>query len=125
MNNEDFEKIVSKAIDNIPEPYDSKIAEINFVVENKTTPEQRKKLGLRKCDALFGLYEGVPLPSRNGAVFSKVPDVITIFMHPMIDMFPDKQALTKQIYETVWHEVAHFYGLNHDRIHKITSSIKA
>lgn len=123
MSVEDFEKNVSEAIDNIPSPFDEKIKEINFVVDEEPSEEQRVRLGLRKCDALFGLYEGVPLPKRNGAVFSKVPDVITIFRRPMIDIYTDEKALKKQIYETIWHEVAHFYGLGHDRIHKIKKSI--
>lgn len=123
MSDKEFEEIVSAAIENIPEPYSDKIKEINFAVEDSPTPQQREKLGLRKCDALFGLYEGVPLPKRNGAIFSKVPDVITIFKHPMMEMFPDYTQLQKQIYETVWHEVAHFYGLGHDRIHAIQRKI--
>ncbi len=123
MDYEEFENIVSEAINNVPEPYNSKITEINFVVEDEPSKQQRDKLGLRKCDALFGLYEGVPLPSRNGAVYSKVPDVITIFRYPMVEIYKDEESLKRQIYETVWHEVAHFYGLNHDRIHKITRSI--
>ena len=118
-----FEQLVSEAIDNIPEPYISKIENINFKVEAQPSPEQREKLGLRPCDALFGLYEGVPLPGRGGATHSIVPDVITIFQHPMIDMIPNQENLKKQIFKTVWHEVAHYFGLNHDRIHKIESKI--
>ena len=119
MSDEQFEHTVTKAIDNIPEPYGEKLGEINFVIEDEPSPEKRQKLGLRKCDALFGLYEGIPLTKRGGQVFSKVPDIITIFKHPMIEMFPDQKKLEAQIYETVWHEVAHFYGLNHQRIHAL------
>ena len=119
----EFEKLVSEAIDNIPEPYQSKIDGINFRVETAPTPEQRKKLGLRPCDALFGLYEGVPLPARGGAVHSIVPDIITIFTNPMTEMYTDDKSLRQQIFKTVWHEVAHYFGLNHHDIHKIESKI--
>lgn len=117
MNN-NFDKLVSEAIDNIPEKYQKKLSDVVFKTETEPTPEQRKKLGLRSCDALFGLYEGVPLTGRNGAVHSIVPDVITIFEHPMTEMHPDIVSLKKQIYETVWHEVAHYFGLNHRMIHQ-------
>ena len=123
MSQKEFEEIVANAIDHIPSPYQEKLGEINFIVEDEPTPEQRAKLGLRSCDALFGLYEGVPLTNRNGMVYAKVPDVITVFMHPMVELFPSAALLKKQIYETVWHEVAHFYGLNHDRIHKIKNGL--
>lgn len=118
MNNDTFNALVSKAIDNIPKLYQEKLKNVVFNVEDEPSEQQRQKLGLRECDALFGLYEGVPLTSRGGAVHSIVPDVITIFRRPMIDIFPSEVALQNQIYETVWHEVAHYYGLNHDRIHK-------
>lgn len=112
-----FENIVSEAIDNIPKQYQSKIKNVLFKVEDEPTIEQRQKLGLRKCDALFGLYEGVPLTKRNGGVHSIVPDVITVFKHPMIDIYTDYINLKKQVFETIWHEVAHYFGLDHKMIH--------
>jgi predicted Zn-dependent protease with MMP-like domain len=111
-----FDKYVGDAIDNIPEMYQKKISNVLFKVEEFPSEEQRKKLGLRKCDALFGLYEGVPLTKRNGAVHSIVPDVITIFKHPMMEIYNEESSLKKQIYETVWHEVAHYFGLDHKMI---------
>jgi predicted Zn-dependent protease with MMP-like domain len=114
-----FESIVSDAIDNIPEKYQEKIKNVLFKVDEEPTPEQRTKLGLRKCDALFGLYEGVPLTQRNGATYSIVPDVITVFKHPMINIYESETELRKQIYETVWHEVAHYFGLNHRMINEV------
>lgn len=121
MSEENFEILVSQAIDNIPERYQSKIKNVVFKVEEQPSIEQRQKLGLRDCDALFGLYEGVPLTKRNGAVHSIVPDVITIFRRPMIDIFTDEKDLKKQVFETIWHEVAHYFGLDHSQIHKAKS----
>lgn len=118
MNSEDpFENLVSEAIDNIPKMYQDKIKNVLFSVEDMPSLEQRKKLGLRSCDALFGLYEGIPLTKRNGAVHSIVPDKITVFRYPMINIFTDTNELKKQVYETIWHEVAHYFGLDHKQIH--------
>lgn len=119
VDENDFNKLVTEAIDNIPEMYQKKLSNVTFRVEQEPSEEQRKRLGLRKCDALFGLYEGVPLTKRGGAVHSIVPDVITIFMKPMVEIFTDNEALKKQVFKTVWHEVAHYYGLDHQRIHKL------
>jgi predicted Zn-dependent protease with MMP-like domain len=113
-----FETFVADAIDHIPTHYQDKIKNVVFKIEEEPTEAQRKKLGLRDCDALFGLYEGVPLTQRGGAVHSLVPDVITIFKHPMLQLFPEPARLKEQIYETVWHEVAHYFGLNHEQIHQ-------
>lgn len=116
--NDFFEKYVSDAIDHIPKQYTDKMKHVAIVIEDEPSLEQRKKLGLRSCDALFGLYEGVPLPRRGGNLLQIPPDVITIFKHPMIDIFTKSDSLKKQIYQTLWHETAHFFGLNHDQIHK-------
>ena len=58
------------------------------MVDEFPSNQQRARLGLRHCDALFGLYEGVPLTKRGGAVLSIVPDKITLFKHPMLELFP-------------------------------------
>ena len=112
-----FDNLVSEAIDNIPDKYQEKLKNVLFKTEDQPSDQQRIKLGLRKCDALVGLYEGVPLTKRGGATHSIVPDVITIFKFPMIDIYSDELELKKQIFETVWHEVAHYFGLNHQMIH--------
>ena len=117
-----FEELVSEAIDRIPQKYQQKMQHVAILVSEEPTIEQRQKLGLRHCDALFGLYEGVPLPKRGGGMLQIPPDVITIFKHPMMDMFTSIEALRKQINETLWHEVAHFFGLNHAQIHAAKKS---
>jgi predicted Zn-dependent protease with MMP-like domain len=113
-----FEQYVKEAIDNIPKKYLDKMKHVAIMIEEEPTFEQKKRLGLRHCDALYGLYEGIPLPKRGGATLSVVPDRITIFKHPMVDIFLDPTMLKAQVNETLWHEVAHFFGLNHTQIHK-------
>ena len=76
-----FEKYVADAIDHIPKHYTEKMKHVAIVIEDEPSLEQRKKLGLRSCDALFGLYEGVPLPRRGGNTLQIPPDIITIFNH--------------------------------------------
>jgi len=122
ITSEEFEKLVGEAMDHIPEQYVEVFEDVVFKVEDQPTPQQRKKLGLRRCDALYGLYEGVPRTSRNGQDHLLLPDVITIFRFPMTLQYADIKSLKKQVYETVWHEVAHYFGLNHTAIHKAKNS---
>jgi predicted Zn-dependent protease with MMP-like domain len=119
---EEFDKLVSDAIDHIPEQYREKMSHVAILVGEEPSTEQRTSLGMRKCDALFGLYEGVPLPKRGGNTLQIPPDRITIFKHPMMELFPAKADLKKQIYQTLWHEVAHFFGLDHSQIHKASKN---
>jgi predicted Zn-dependent protease with MMP-like domain len=118
FDEKEFEKYLSEAIDAIPPPYGEHLQNVAFILEDDPTPEQRLRLNLYPNETLFGLYEGVPLPQRLGAL-KILPDKITIFKNPLMAASRDGQGLKENIGHTVWHEVAHYYGLNHDRIHEL------
>lgn len=114
-----FEQMVSEAIDAIPPLYMEYLDNVAFVVEDNPTPEQRKRLGLRCHQTLFGLYEGIPLTKRGVNYSLVLPDKITIFKQPIESVSYSAEDVKEQIHRTVWHEVAHYYGLDHDRIHAL------
>ena len=64
---------------------------------------------------LFGLYEGVPLTER-GDWAGSLPDRIRIFRRPLVESFPDPAELEEEIRVTVLHEVAHYFGIDEDRL---------
>lgn len=76
---------------------------------------------LRGDQTLLGLYEGVPLPRRGGTT-KLLPDKITLFKEPLLAMSSDEQALRENIRHTVWHEIAHYFGLDHERIYRLDGS---
>jgi predicted Zn-dependent protease with MMP-like domain len=110
-----FESLVAKAVDNLPDTYRQKIDNIAFIVEDIPSAEQRVKLELANNQTLFGLYEGVPLPLRQGSL-KMIPDKITIFQVPIESMVNDLAQLYDSVARTVWHEVAHYFGLDHSMI---------
>lgn len=118
-----FEKIVSEAIDAIPPRYQKRLENVAFIVEDEPSSEQRHKLNLRFNESLFGLYEGAPLPTRFGQT-KLLPDKITIFKHPLLAASSDIEDLKKRIHNTVWHEVAHYFGLDHGRIDELEQKHK-
>lgn len=120
LSDKEFEAIVAKAIDAIPPLYQEHLKNVAFIIEEDPTPNQRKKLRLFKNEVLFGLYEGVPLPQRQGAT-KLLPDKITIFKKPALAFAGSLEQLREHIRHTVWHEVAHYYGLDHKRIHELES----
>ena len=119
ISQEQFEHLVTQAIDAVPEPYKGQISNMAFFVESEPSIEQRTRLGLRPCQSLFGLYEGVPLPARNGNNAQLLPDRITIFKNTHELHADTQEQLRAQVVQTVWHEVAHYFGLDHDRIDEI------
>lgn len=119
MAEEEFEKLVATAMDAIPEHYALHMKNVGFVIADWPTPEQHARLHLHDGQTLFGLYEGIPLTQRTGSYSGVLPDKITIFKQPMLMASESAEAVDKLVRKTVWHEVAHHFGLDHDRIWKL------
>ncbi len=123
LEQKEFEKIVAWAIDAIPEKYGKLMNNVAFVVEDEPTPEQRQKLHLSGGQTLFGLYEGVTRPHRSGSYSLALPDKITVFKNPLEASSNSVEELKERVRHTVWHEVAHHFGLGHNQIHKLDGSV--
>jgi len=123
MSDEEFEEIVSRALDNLPQKYTSKLDNVAIVIADEPTEEQRQKLKLRCDQTLFGLYEGVPQTARGNNYNLVLPDKITIFKLPITRGKSDEKSLYEQVRHTLWHEIAHHFGLRHDQIHKLDGTI--
>lgn len=69
-------------------------------------------------ETLFGLYEGVPHPSRQGyGVGMTLPDRIVIYRRPIEEEARGDPARVRVIVrDTIWHEVAHHFGLDDSAI---------
>lgn len=119
ISDEEFENIVKQAMDDIPERYAEHMKNIGFVIEDDPNAVQREKLKLHHGQMLFGLYEGVPLTQRNNNYSGVLPDKITIFKNPALMVARSRADLISNIRNTVWHEVAHYFGLGHDRIDEL------
>lgn len=113
---ETFSNYVQEGVDLIPEEFQKEFDNLQFVVDEYPTPYQRKKIMLRKHHLLFGLYEGIPLMRRNHAYSGVLPDKITIFKKP-IEIYSDsEEQLRRIVHNTVWHEVAHHFGMNEEEV---------
>ena len=120
VTDEEFGELVEDAVQAIPERFASHLANIAFKVADEPSRAQLRSGGsLHGKMTLLGLYEGVPLPRRGGGYSGMVPDIITIFKHPHEVMAEDMAALRRDVQQTVWHEVAHYFGLNHGQIHAL------
>lgn len=119
VSDEEFEKFVAEAMDAIPDKYYEKIKNVVFVAEDQPSNEQRLKLKLRCDQTLYGLYEGIPLDKRGSNYNLVLPDKITIFKQPMEASCNSIIELKQQIHKTVWHEVAHYFGLSHVDMDKL------
>ncbi len=103
-----FEDHVRAALDALPPEIGSALENVAILVDDEHPDDPD----------LFGLYEGVPLPERDGGA-GGLPDTITIFKAPLQDAFPDPADLEREIRITVLHELGHYFGLDEDRLDEL------
>ncbi len=113
-----FDEFMEDGIAAVPKEYKDRLENVAFLVEDQPTQQQRKELKLACNQTLFGLYEGVPLPLRGGRT-KLLPDKITIFKLPILQFSNSAEEVKEQVRHTIWHEVAHYFGLDHKRIHEL------
>lgn len=118
VTDEQFSKMVGKSMDLLAKQMED-VKNVGIVIADKPTPEQRVKLELRGNETLFGLYEGIPLTKRTNNYSGVLPDKITLFKLPLAWQANDLEELQEEIHKTLWHELAHHFGLDHDRIHEL------
>ena len=117
VSDEQFEELVQAAVSDIPERFASHMNNIAFRVDDEPSRQQLATGGILHRNAtLLGLYQGVPLPARSGGYSGMAPDVITVFKRPHEMMAASFEQLRDDVHQTVWHEVAHYFGLDHGQI---------
>jgi len=118
VSDEEFQKLIDQALSELPGEHAKNITNVAILYEDRPTPQQRELLKLRDNQTLLGLYEGTPLAQRQGMT-RLLPDKITLFREPLSYQANTLEELKEEIKHTLWHEIAHYYGLDHDRIHEL------
>jgi predicted Zn-dependent protease with MMP-like domain len=105
-----FEDVVRAALDELPPRLARALENVAVVVEDEN-PEDPD---------LFGLYHGIPLPERGSGYAGQLPDKISIYRLPLEDEFgDDPDELREEIRITVLHELAHYFGIDEDRLDEL------
>jgi predicted Zn-dependent protease with MMP-like domain len=94
-----FDDHVRRALDELP-PQIAKALENVAVVVEEEDPDDPD---------LFGLWESAEY----------MPDKITIFRRPLVESFADAKELEEEIRITVLHELAHYFGIDEDRLDEL------
>ena len=117
MNCKEFEKTVKEGIKAIPKRFLEKLNNVSLCIEEEPTPYQLQKLRTRKNPLILGLYEGVPQTKRlyYGQV---LPDKITIFKKPIEEVARSEEEIKEIVKNTVWHEIAHHFGMDEREVRK-------
>ena|SRR5579884_543386 len=101
----EFDGLVEAALEKIPRRFRRRMQNLALVVE-QDPPRP----------GLLGLYRGRPLPSRSVFEGFALPDQIVIFQGTHERLARDREHLARMVDDTVWHEIAHYFGMNEARV---------
>ena len=122
MTDEQFDTLITRAMDELPEEYIRNLNNVAITYDDNPTDEQLAKQGVREGSWLLGLYEGIPQTGRGAGYMMVLPDKITLFKHPILEVSgEDETSIFRTIKRTLWHEMAHHYGLEHSHIDDLES----
>ncbi|HEX6366910.1 MAG TPA: metallopeptidase family protein [Agromyces sp.] len=110
LDAEAFEAIVVDELDQLPDDMVDGLENLVFVVEDR--PEDGSL-------DLLGLYDGYALTERDRYGLGEMPDRIILYREPLLAICDDERQLRDEIHVTLVHEIAHFYGIDDDRLHEL------
>lgn len=110
MGADEFEGYVNEAIDSVPDELFGLLENCIIVIEDDAPADDPE---------LLGLYDGVPLTERDSHYGGVLPDRITIFRNPTLAICDTVQNVVEEVHITVVHEIAHFFGIDDDRLHEL------
>lgn len=107
MPDDAFEQLVDDALDSLPDDIADLMSNVAVTVEDEPPPGR----------PLFGLYEGIPWGRRGPYYAGALPDKITIYRGPLErSARGDLERLRRQVRRTVFHEIAHHFGISDARL---------
>ncbi len=118
VSDERFQELIDQALGELPGEHVKNIKNVAILYEDVPTEDHRINTNLSDHQTLLGLYEGVPLTKRQGMT-QVLPDKITLFKRPLQWQSTSEEDLKENIKHTLWHEIAHYYGLDHDKISEL------
>jgi len=119
MRPEKFERIVTDAVSGMPGEFKELLDNVDICIQDWPSREQLKSVGLHDKFDLLGLYEGTPITHRDHGYNLVLPDKISIFQKPLEAQCSSARELKDEIVRTVKHEIAHYFGLDDERLEQI------
>lgn len=122
MDRQEFEILVNKALENLPEKIKDKMKNVAIVIEDNPTIEQLKITGTRRGSLLLGLYEGIPETAWGKGFGGNLPDKITIFQKSIETIACGQKEIEDSVKDTVIHEIAHHFGFDEKGAQKVAKN---
>ncbi|MCK9916799.1 MULTISPECIES: metallopeptidase family protein [Microbacterium] len=105
-----FEALVTDELDRIPDEMIDGLDNVVFVVEDRAADGSLD---------LLGLYDGWALTERDRYGMGELPDRIIVYREAHLAVCDSVDELRDEVHTTLVHEIAHFYGIDDERLHEL------
>ena len=113
MKRAEFEALVEEALGRIPRRFREAMENVEIVIEDWPDADLIREIGDPDA-ALYGSFDGRPLPERRFDDWGEPPAVIRLYRKPLEEDFPDPKELAREVEITLVHEIAHFMGFGEE-----------
>jgi predicted Zn-dependent protease with MMP-like domain len=112
----EFEKLVEKAIAELPEEFKSRIDNVVIAVEDEPTDEDYELTDTPDDEELFGIYRGPMRTEMTWDMLPGLPPQVAVFRGPILRNTSNSREAVKEIKDTLVHELGHYFGLEDDEM---------
>jgi predicted Zn-dependent protease with MMP-like domain len=118
MEREEFERIVERAFDRLPQNFKEAVENVGILVEDLPSDDVVRKMRLTSRRTLLGLYQGVPLNQRGSwyGMTGVVPDKISLYQKNIEAVCRTDEQIEQKIVEVLIHELGHYFGMDEKEI---------
>jgi predicted Zn-dependent protease with MMP-like domain len=109
MSQARFEELVSEALDLVPREFAKAMDNVVVLVEEYNS----------EVPSILGLYHGVALTERTSSYGGVLPDRISIYRQPILEICDTEDDVVDEVVTTVIHEIAHHFGIEDHRLHEL------
>lgn len=106
-----FDRTIERTLEELPREFRDRLDNVEIIVDSEWEEDP----------ALYGLYDGIPLPERmSGSMDMRGPDRVYVFRRPLVQDFgDDPRVLAHEIRVTLLHELAHYFGIDESRLDEL------
>ncbi len=120
MQQKEFEQLVEQVLSTFPDEYAGRLHNLVFIVEESAGAELLDEQGFHVPEDLLGLFSGTPLGERSFDQIDIGPELITLYQRAIeAEAETSGLSLHQVIRETLWHEIAHYFGFSEDEMDRI------
>ena len=117
MKREEFEVLVTRALNELPRVFRDKMENVDVVIEDQPDMSTVRALKLGAKGRLLGFYHGVPLKNRTHYYGMVMPDKITLYRANIEHACAlSSRDIYEEIKHVLQHEIAHHFGISDHRL---------